>query len=499
MTYEVVVVGGGIGGLTVAALLAARGVNVCVLERESNLGGCVAGFEKFGYNFDPGIGLYPLWQPGEIHDRVFSELPVEPPEVRPLDPAYVVLLPDHSQVPLTANSNHFEATLAATFPECAGRAVAFYREIERISNALKLALERVPELYAAGSLKQVSAFGPNLLTARSILKSKTYTAQEYLEETSPRFRRFIDVQLQLLCQATTKDCSYLYSCLALTIPKQGTFSIRGGAAGLVAKLAESIKTSGGKVRLDSPVLRLAYDPSGEAVGVDLLSGETVRASRAIVSNLTVWGTYGKLVGLNRTPAAIRKRLGTLRGWGAYLLYAGMDEAAARRIPHSTILALEDWQEGQNYDPETSQFMFASAPEWDARAPQGKRAVTVFTFSDVEQWFTFHESAEQHEQQDQAKLEELWKRLHQTMPELADDLEVIETATPRTFYDLTRRKLGMLGGVGQGVEGVEFLSADSIGHQTSMPNLFMVGDTTFPGAGLPAVTHSALALANRLTS
>jgi len=226
-----------------------------------------------------------------------------------------------------------------------------------------------------------------------------------------------------------------------------------------------------------------------------LSGETVLASRAIISNLTVWDTYGKLVGLKRTPAAIRKRLGTLHGWGAYLLYAGMNEAAASRIPHSSILALTDWQERESCNPERSQFMFAAAPEWDARAPQGKRAVTVLTFSGVEQWFTFHENEDQHERQDQSQLEELWQRLHQTMPELADDLEVIETATPRTFYDLTRRKLGMIGGVGQ---GVELLGVNSIGHLTSLPNFFMVGDTTFPGAGVSAVTHSALTLANRIT-
>jgi phytoene dehydrogenase-like protein len=87
MNAEVVVVGGGIGGLTVAALLCARGIDVCLLERESTVGGCAASFDKFGYSFEQGYGLYANWAEGEIHQRVFSELPVEPPEVRLYDPS----------------------------------------------------------------------------------------------------------------------------------------------------------------------------------------------------------------------------------------------------------------------------------------------------------------------------------------------------------------------------------------------------------------------------
>ncbi|MGH9971566.1 MAG: phytoene desaturase family protein [Pyrinomonadaceae bacterium] len=495
MTHEVVVVGAGIGGLTVAALLAARGVDVCLLERESGPGGCVAPFEKFGYTFDPGAGLYPLWQKGEIHDQIFSQLPVSPPEVSLRDPGYVVRLPDQSDIPISANREQFEDALRTIFPECVDRAIGFYRESTLISDVLRRALLRVPDLHSASSLRKTYALLPDFLRAARIVKARNDSTAAHLGGTSFRFRRFVDAQLQLLAQAPSDECSFLYSTLALTIPREGLFSIRGGAPALAARLAESLKASGGKIRFDTPVLRLSYDASGRAVGVDLLSGETVGASRAIVSNLTVWDTYGKLIGLNRTPLPIRKRLTTLRSWGVYLLYLGLDAAAASRIPSTHILTVTDWQEQQSYNPETDQLMLSTSPEWDPRAPEGRRAATVLTFSDVEEWFTFQADEQQHEEKDRSALETWWERLYKSIPELGAGVELIETATPRTFYDLTRRKLGMVGAVR---DSTQTFGPNWWDWRTFLPNVFLTGDTVFPGGGLAGVSHAALALANRLT-
>ena len=183
-------------------------------------------------------------------------------------------------------------------------------------------------------------------------------------------------QLQIFAQGASDDCAYLYACVALTLPLRGMYAMRGGAQSLANALVAAIKKSGGTVRLNTTALRLAFDERGRAAGVELLSGERVEATRAVISNLSLRDTYGKLAGATRTPASVRQRLKDLRGWGAYLLFLGLDEEAAQRIPANHVLALTDWQENQSYNPEASQLMFAMAPVWDTRAPAGKRAVTI---------------------------------------------------------------------------------------------------------------------------
>jgi C-3',4' desaturase CrtD len=492
--HEVIVVGGGIGGLTAAALLAARGVDVCLLERESRVGGCAANFEKFGYSFEGGTGLYAGWQSDEIHDRVFAELPVSAPKVSKLDPSYVVRLPEGNQIAVSSDTEQFEAELRRVFPECADKAVQFYRSTAPLSRSLKRAFLKVPDLQTANTVSKLSAF--QFTEALAFKKLAMDQVSQHLSETSSRFRRFLDLQLNALAQTTTAESAYLHAAMVLNTPRDALFAIHGGGSALADALARSIQESGGKIRLDTPVLRLRQDSTGAAQGVDLLSGESIEATKAVISNLTVWDTFGKLVGLSNTPSDVRREVDSLTASGSYLIFAGLEEVAAQRLPATRVLILSDWQDDQDYDPTVSQLSFSVTSQTDTRAPSGGRAATIIAVTDVSDWFTFHEDESVHETHDQSMLEVTWARLHNLIPELGTSIEVIETATPLTYYESTRRKLGLVGNVHQICipRPPRILS-----HMTPIQNLLRVGDTAFPGAGLASVTQSALIAANALTS
>ena len=456
MSYEVVVVGGGVGGLTAAALLAARGLNVCLLERQSDVGGCAATIEHGGHRFEPTHGLYCGWEAGGIYERLFSALGTTRPRAHPQSTAYVIRLPDGIEIPRTTQIEDFEAHLSSAFPECAPAAIDFYRGL---ANFTKRETE-----------------------------SKTIAA--HLSRCSPRFHRFIDVQLQTLVQCSAEECGSELAARALD-PQRQFWSIEGGAQTLIDTLAQSFKQSGGALRLNSTALRLAYGSNAVPIGVDLLSGEKVIATRAIISNLTIWDTYGKLIGPARTPREISSRLRDLRAWGVYQMFLTLNNSIAASIPSRPVLALTDWQENQPYDPEDAQLVF-SAVSGTSNDGTGQLSATVSAYTNAEDWFSFHEDHGAHEERDQSMLERVWSRMHRAIPELGGELELIETATPQTYYESTRRRFGMIG-------RVTSLSGSTPGGvlASPYPNLFLVGDTASEGLGLEGVMQSASEIANEI--
>jgi prolycopene isomerase len=126
------------------------------------------------------------------------------------------------------------------------------------------------------------------------------------------------------------------------------------------------------------------------------------------------------------------------------------------------------------------------------APPGCHIIHTFTPSWMADWQKLSPRA--YERQKHIQAQTLIRRLATLFPGLESAIRFQEVGTPRTHRRFLGRRDGTYGpiptGKPWGLLGMPF-------NRTSVPGLYCVGDSTFPGQGLNAVAFSGFACAHRV--
>ncbi|MFN8527174.1 MAG: hypothetical protein U0670_01025 [Anaerolineae bacterium] len=83
--------------------------------------------------------------------------------------------------------------------------------------------------------------------------------------------RFIDAQLLISAQTTSRGANALYSATALDLARQGVYHVAGGIGGISDRLVQAIRDFGGQVLFRRQVRRIVIN-DGRAVGVEASHG-----------------------------------------------------------------------------------------------------------------------------------------------------------------------------------------------------------------------------------
>lgn len=75
---NVVIIGGGLGGLFTGAILAKEGYRVTVLEKNATIGGGLQTFHRMGEDFDTGMHVIAGMRPGGTIRRICDYLGITP-------------------------------------------------------------------------------------------------------------------------------------------------------------------------------------------------------------------------------------------------------------------------------------------------------------------------------------------------------------------------------------------------------------------------------------
>ena len=116
--YDVVIIGSGLGGLVCANLLSRRGLNVLVLERQHQPGGCLQSYRRGAMMYDTGLHYVGGLAEGQpLHD-IFSELGLLSLPWQRLDADGFdrIMIGDH-EYRFAEGYDRFIETLAQEFPD----------------------------------------------------------------------------------------------------------------------------------------------------------------------------------------------------------------------------------------------------------------------------------------------------------------------------------------------------------------------------------------------
>ncbi len=504
--YDLVVVGGGMGGLATAALAQRLGLRTALLESHNKLGGCAGYFRRKEYTFDVGATALIGFEPGEPIGDLLAVLGIDF-QTEPTT-SYRVHLPDRV-FDIVADRARFEQSVLAIFPARGNAAAIRHRLFWRIQGILGEALfgaaARVPRLpvRSIGDLiHDLRVLGPLGAMAGA---TASVTVENVLRvlglNRDQALKSMIAILLEDTAQAGADVVPFANAAACIQAYRRGMSRPRGGMRGLVETIGERFAVLGGDLRTGTLVDRV--EPITEMTEIADASGAR-RPGGFVVITRRRQQLRARHVALN-LPLDLAARLldRTLAGrlsrceqrsravWSAFTGYLAIDRTA---VPDDTPLF---HQVLQSYEPPThdgNNVLISLSPLGDTGyGPSHVRVATLSTHTRPADWH--HLDGESYRERKALFRSRLIGALGQALPAAPEALIHDEFASPRSFQRYTRRLDGAVGGAPVMRSNSNFLAVDS---DVFGPGIWVVGDSVFPGQGTMATVLSAIRVIERIT-
>lgn len=461
MSYDVIVLGSGFGGLICARQLSQAGLRVLVLERESQPGGCLQCYRRGGFTFDTGFHYVGGLAPGQPLHEVFSELGLMRLPWHRLDPdGFDRVCIAGEQFCHAQGFDRFVETLAAQFP-------AERSGLEAYTNLLR----DLPPLEQSGGIPAYgylcSLFRDPLLVD---VLAATSMKLELQRESLPLFT-FAHVNSSFI---------------------QSSWRLRGGGEAVVHALLDDFRQAGGELLCHSEVCELV-EHEGRLVAARCTNGEVYEA-RLFVSNIHPALTYDLVPQSSRLRPLFRRRIAALGNTG------GMFTASLVLKPGS--------QPYFNHN----KYIFRQANVWNPAEPRPESGgvdrvmvscllpesdgftrqidlITPLPWHLCQPWENTHigRRGEDYRSMKQRLAAACLELAETQMPGLSASVQQLYTSTPLTWRDYTLTPKGSAFGIRKDCNQ---LLLTMLSPRTPLPNLLLTGQNLMVH-GLEGVAMTAL--------
>lgn len=233
---DIAVVGSGIGGSLISALNKHK--DLILFEKDSNLGGCASTFKRFGHRFNTGATTFVGYEDNHIIKNMLDTIGLKPDIVQ--SDIAIRNIQGNKKVDRIQNFEMFLKQINENYYHPNNR--VFWKTIKEIDEKF-WALKQIHfTKYSFKSLLKTSLFIAELL---KVFKTDLFiSAQGFIKSTLPNiskeYQAFIDSQLLITLQTTSKNATLLSMSLGLAYPFHKVFYVNGGMGSLIKDILKDV-------------------------------------------------------------------------------------------------------------------------------------------------------------------------------------------------------------------------------------------------------------------
>ncbi len=473
---DVVIVGGGVGGLMAAIRLRTAGHHVTVLERLEQAGGKLATYERDGYTFDIGPSLVTM---PRVFDEVFrlagTSVDAEM-SLQRLSPQFRYFWQNHSTVTFHDQPVDTAAALEAMSTGSGEEYLRFLRHARRIWEVSERTFFAGPMAGGWSLMRRMRS--PLDLAAIDARRTLAKAARKHF--TDPRMQQWLG-RYATYSGSSPYETPATLSCIPALEADEGAWYPTGGLGALRDAIVRVAQRTGVTITTNAEVTEVIA--RGRRVqGVRLANGDEMHAD-VVIANVDAEHLYRDLLPddkqLKRVEKAGRSTSGVVVLVGA--------RGTSEHLAHHNVWFSRDYatefaemQRGMMpLDPTI--YACVSSVTDASQAPAG-----------CENWFLLVNAPADAEVDTAAYGPWLVDRLAHVGVDLRDRAEFIETIGPRDMAARYRSPGGAIYGTSSNGMRAAFRRPSNVG---AVRGLYLVGGSSHPGGGLPMVTMSARIVAD----
>jgi len=458
---NIVIIGGGLGGLITAIILQKNNYNVTIVEKNSRVGGLLQSFKRKGCIFDTGMHYIGSLDKGQVMHKIFNYLNIlDKLELNRMDAdGYDIFKIVDKEYKFPFGWDNFTKQMLEYFPHEEKAIIEYVRKVKEVANSHDLYNLRLPIKFDFSSTTSLEQGFFDFI--------KGITNNIELQSVFSAFNSIY---------AGKKDSSSLYMHSVIhNYYNNSAYKIKGGGEVVAKALESEFKKLGGKVFVNQKITKFSFE--NKKITSVISAKKDIFKADIFISNMHPSLT-AKLIDSSVVRKSYKNRMlglkNTISTFGLHVKLKNNNFPSMNynfyRYLNNDVWGVDSYSE-KTWPSEY--FIYTPVVEKGCNTSKCFSAYTYMKFAEVEKWSSSDVKNRPQEYKDwkEQKSRELLDIIELDFPEIKGNIDYVEALSPLSYKDYINNVEGEMYGVEH-----DFKNAlhSHIFPSTKVKNLFLTG-------------------------